>query len=277
MARIQIGGAGGAPSNNVIRSLRESGSGDYLIGQSSVTADLLLADCEEVHAMFPALAPEYPGAMLALLQLTRPDLLHAQNDFEVRAISRIRDDISAMGVRMLLPAAETVEVCVDKFRSYEIWAEAGVPVPQTRMLRDDDDLDRAFEELGPKIWLRATEGGGGRGALPTDSRELAHAWIEHNDGWGRFTAARMLTPESVTWQSIFYEGELVVAQSRRRLGWAFADRAPAGVTGVTRVAERSPTTRSMPSPSSQSEPGPGPPRPFRCRHDAGSPRSADAD
>jgi hypothetical protein len=237
VARIQIGGAGGAPSNNVIRSLRESGRDDHLIGQSSATPDLLLADCDEIHAIVPALAPEYPAALLGLLARTQPDLLHAQNDFEVRAVSRLRDEIAALGVRMMLPAPETVEICVDKFRSYEIWAAAGIPVPQTHLIRTPEDLDVALEQLGPTIWLRATEGGGGRGALPTDSRALAHAWIDHQAGWGRFTAARMLTPDSIAWQSIWYEGELVVAQTRRRLGWAFADRAPAGVTGVTHVGE----------------------------------------
>src|SRR3546814_10024483 len=42
MARIQIGGAGGAPSNNFIRSLRESARHDHIIGTRSEehTSDL---------------------------------------------------------------------------------------------------------------------------------------------------------------------------------------------------------------------------------------------
>ena len=51
-----------------------------------------------------------------------------------------------------------------------------------------------------------------------------------------FTAASMLGRNSITWQSIWWEGELIVAQTRRRYEWAFSSRAPAGVTGVTRVA-----------------------------------------
>ena len=58
-------------------------------------------------------------------------------------------------------------------------------------------------------------------------------WLEFNDGWKSFTAAEYLSPETVTWQSIWVDGELVVAQGRKRLYWEFADRAPSGVTGIT--------------------------------------------
>jgi carbamoyl-phosphate synthase large subunit len=237
VSRIQLGGAGGAPTNNVIRGLRESGRGDYLIGQTSVPSDLLLADVDERYVVPPATAPDYREKLLALLGRTQPDLLHLQHDFEVLAVSRLRSDIEALGTMLFLPAPETVEACVDKFRSYELWQAAGLPVPETRMIHTPEDLEAAMRDLGPQVWLRATTGGGGRGALPTDSPAFARAWLDHHDGWGTFSAARMLTPRSVTWLSIWFEGELVVAQGRRRHSWAFSDRAVAGVTGVTQVGE----------------------------------------
>jgi carbamoyl-phosphate synthase large subunit len=58
-------------------------------------------------------------------------------------------------------------------------------------------------------------------------------WIDFSGGWGSFTAAEYLSPQSVTWQSIWNRGELVVAQGRKRLYWEFADRAPSGITGIT--------------------------------------------
>jgi hypothetical protein len=236
MARMQIGGAGGAPGNNVISSLRASGRGDHIIGQSSSPADLFLADVDEAHLVPPATNPAYRGALLELLDSTHPDMLLVQHDFEVRAVSRIRDEIRARGVCVPLPAQRTVEVCVDKHQSYELWAAAGLPVPTTMLLNSPTDLDEAIRRLGPEVWLRAIEGGGGSGAIATGSPELGRAWIDRFDGWGAFTAASMLGRDSITWQSIWWEGELVVAQTRRRYQWAFANRAPAGVTGVTRVA-----------------------------------------
>jgi carbamoyl-phosphate synthase large subunit len=46
-------------------------------------------------------------------------------------------------------------------------------------------------------------------------------------------AAEHLTNKTITWQSIWYEGDLVVGQGRRRLYWAFDNRAQSGVTGLT--------------------------------------------
>ena len=238
MARIQLGGAGGAPTNGVIRSLRESARDDYLIGTSCVPSDLLLADVDERYFIPPALDPGYSEAALAMISDTKPDLLHLQNDYEVRAIARIRDRVEASEVRLYLPSTETIEACVDKYRSYQIWRAAGLAVPETILLEGVEDLRRAFTVLGPRVWLRAIEGGGGSGSLPTDSFEFARLWIERFEGWGRFTAASMLgDSRSVTWQSIWHEGELVVAQGRLRRSWNFGNRTVSGVTGITGVAE----------------------------------------
>ncbi|MFH1616607.1 MAG: carboxylate--amine ligase [Planctomycetota bacterium] len=237
MARIQIGGAGGAPANNFIRSLRESQRSDYLIGTSCVPADLFLADVNERYVVPPALSADYHKKIMALLRKTRPDFIHLQNDYEVRAISRIREEVSALGVKYFLPSKQTVEDCVDKARSYAIWQSAGIRVPQTLLLHDEQDLKRAFDLLGKTIWIRAAEGGGGRGALPSDNFDFARIWIDHFNGWGSFIASELLTTKSITWLSIWFEGELVVAQTRRRRSWNFGNRTLSGVTGITGVAE----------------------------------------
>ena len=238
--RILLGGAGGAPTNNVIKSLRQGGSGDHLIGTSSVPSDLFLADVDERYVVPYAVADDYPQRLAQLVQKTRPDFLHAQHDFEVRAVSRLRADLEHAGVKLYLPAAETVENTVDKGKSYEIWSRKGVPVPKTMLISNPADLKRAMDTFGGRIWLRATEGGGGKGALPVNNPkdyEFARLWIERYDGWGSFTGAEMLSANSVTWLSIWYHGELVVAQTRARRSWNFGDRTLSGVTGVTGVAE----------------------------------------
>ncbi len=237
MARIYIGGAGGAPSNGFIRSLRESARTDYLIGASSSPTDLFLANTDEIHPVPTAKDARYASAVTRLWQQSKPDFIHVQHDYEVRAISQMRETLNQMGIRYFLPDHEVIENCVNKLKSYYIWKAAGIPVAETIVLKDADDLSVAFKTLGPKIWLRATEGAGGSGALPTDDPKFAEHWITHFKGWGHFTASRLLSKDTVTWLSIWHRGELVVAQGRKRLSWNFGDRTLSGVTGVTGVGQ----------------------------------------
>jgi carbamoyl-phosphate synthase large subunit len=237
VAKIYVGGAGGAPSNNFIRSLRESQRKDYLIGASCTPSDLFLADTNEKHVVPYATSPEYPQSILQLLQNLQPDFMHVQNDHEVLAISRLRDQVQALGVRLFMPAPATIENCINKKKSYEIWRKAGIRVPETMLLRSPEDLRLAFSKFGPKLWIRAIEGAAGHGALPTDDLNFAKLWIDRFNGWGEFTAAQCLTPRTITWLSIWYHGELVVAQTRQRRSWNFGDRTLSGVTGITGVAQ----------------------------------------
>jgi hypothetical protein len=112
-----------------------------------------------------------------------------------------------------------------------------LPVPETRLLERPIELADAFHDLGPEIWLRERSGAGGAGSLRTADPSLGHAWVDSRDGWGRYTVAECLTADSVTWQSLWYEGELVVAQTRRRWHWAYGANAPTGVSGITAVGE----------------------------------------
>jgi carbamoyl-phosphate synthase large subunit len=237
MAIIHIGGAGGAPSNNFIRSLRESNRKDFLVGTSCDISDLFLADVDRKYPIPSANHSSYKDALYKIIKKESPEFIHLQNDYEVRAVSRLRDEIEALGVKHYLPARETVENCVDKEKSYQIWEKAGVPVPKTILLNSPADLKRAFDSFGEKIWVRAIEGGGGRGALPADNYDFARIWIDRFNGWGAFTASELLTERTVTWLSLWYQGELVVAQSRRRLSWNFGNRTLSGVTGITGVGE----------------------------------------
>ena len=237
MSKIYIGGAGGAPSNGVIRSLRESSRKDYLIGTSCVPTDLFLADVDERHVVPMATADNYESVCTNLLKSTRPDMVHFQNDFEIRVASSFRHKFDELGISYFMPRHEVIENCVDKEKSYQIWQKSGVRVPKTMRLHSVDDLKKAFDTLGEKIWIRAVEGGGGKGALPTDNFEFAKIWIDRFNGWGNFTASELLDKDTVTWLSIWHEGELVVAQTRKRLSWNFGNRTLSGVTGITGVGQ----------------------------------------
>ena len=239
MKKILIAGAGGAPSEGVINSLLRSKKNEIVIGMGSEVSDLILSNAIQKIYIPYANTPEYKKSLLLLLNTYQPDLIHFQNDLEIYYASLFRDEILATGTKLYMPPHDIIDTCVHKYKSYIAFRNAGVPVARNMLIENEDDLHEAFSELkdeNGRIWLRdVTIGGGGKGALPTNCFAMAKEWIDHHKGWGNFVAAEMLTPNTVTWLSIWYEGELVVAQSRERRGWIHGNRCISGVTGVTKV------------------------------------------
>jgi carbamoyl-phosphate synthase large subunit len=238
MAKILIAGAGGAPSEGVIFSLQQNPNNE-VIGMGSEPTDLVLSQATKKYYIPYANTSEYKQSLLDLLNREKPDLVHFQNDLEIYHSSLIRDDILDTGTKIFMPDHKVIDTCVHKYKSYQAFKAAGVAVPENIEINTEQDLKRAFKELADptgKIWLRDSGiGGGGKGALPTSDYSLAKSWIDHYKGWGEFVAAEMLTPNTVTWLSIWHQGELVVAQTRARQGWTHGNRSISGVTGVTKV------------------------------------------
>ncbi|MVN21012.1 ATP-grasp domain-containing protein [Mucilaginibacter arboris] len=241
MKKILIAGAGGAPSEGVINSLLKSNKNEIILGMGSEPTDLVLSNAQEKYHIPYADSNEYKSSLISLLNSIKPDLVHFQNDLEIYHASKFRDEIHACGVKTFMPAHEVIDTCVHKYKTYLKCKDAGIKVPTNYLINDEEDLKRAFSDLGNgkgNIWLRASSiGGGGKGALPTNDFVFAKGWIERYNGWGDFVAAEMLLPETVTWLSIWYEGELVVAQTRIRKGWTHGNRTVSGVTGVTKVGQ----------------------------------------
>jgi carbamoyl-phosphate synthase large subunit len=230
MRRVLVTGAGGSPATNFVRSLRVAPEPVHLVGTDADRYCLMRAETDSRHLVPPAGDGTYLDVLNAIIEQERIDLMHAQNDTEVAFLSEHRGQV---GARLFLPAQATVRLCLDKFASFERWRAAGLPVPDTVLLRSEEDLQEAFERYQGALWLRATTGAGGRGALPVRDYDTARSWLDFHKGWGTFTAAELLEPDSITWMSIWHDGELVVAQGRRRLYWELSRVSPSGVTGVT--------------------------------------------
>ncbi len=241
MKKILIAGCGGAPSEGVVNSLLKCNKHDEIIGMGSEPTDLILSNAKRKYHVPYADSVEYEGELLKLLNFEKPDLVHFQNDLEIFEASKFRDTIRKTGTQLFRPNHDVIDVCVDKYKTYLKWEKSGLKIPKNILIKNEDDLKESFSELGDaegKIWLRASSiGGGGKGALPTKNFEFAKHWINRFSGWGDFVAAQMLSSKTVTWLSIWHEGELVVAQTRIRKGWTHGNRTLSGVTGVTKVGQ----------------------------------------
>ncbi|PLR84034.1 carboxylate--amine ligase [Bacillus canaveralius] len=243
MEKILITDVGVAPAENVIKSWNESLKKQEIIGVSRNPINLYTSKAEtKRHIPYEfAFGKDYKKSFLGLLEKEKPSLAVFMNDREIFEASKFRDEISATGTKLYMPRHEVIKACTDKYESYKVWQAAGIKVPKTMIIRDESDLKKAFNQLGNqegKIWLRSTIGAGGRGALPTNDYDFAKNWIDIYKGWGSFTGSELLqSDKTVTWLSVWYEGELVVAQTRRRKSWGFGNRTLSGVTGITGVGE----------------------------------------
>ena len=234
MKRILVTGAGGSPSVNFTRSLREGEDEYYIVGTDADKYYLQRAEVDARYYAPPAKHPKYIDFLNYIIEKEKIEFVHAQNDVEVAFLSENREKIHA---KTFFPAKETVKILQDKFESFKVWEKAGIKVPRTVLISRDTDLQELLDSFGGSMWIRAISGAGGRGSLPVHDVKAAKNWLDFNEkegAWdGNFTASELLQPETVTWMSIWKDGELVVAQGRKRLYWELAKISPSGVTGAT--------------------------------------------
>lgn len=239
--KIVITGAGSAQGNATINCLLMANDGEEIIGPGADPSDLMLCHAHKRYLIPHSREANHKKSLLRVLEIERPDMIHFQHDMEVWKALQFRDEIEALGIKMLVPDFDTVDTCVHKYKTWLKFKEAGVKVPENIVVNNRDDLRRALKTLGNdegRIWLRAMGiGNGGKGSLSVNDFEEAEQWIDRSQGWGNFLAAELLTERTITWLSIWVNGELVVAQTRRRNSWAYSAMSPSGVTGITKVCE----------------------------------------
>lgn len=234
MKRILVTGAGGSPSVNFTRSLRQGNEEYYIVGTDADKYYLQRAEVDARYLAPFANDPQYIAFLNHIIAKENIEFVHAQNDVEVAFLSEHREEINA---KTFFPAKETVKILQDKFESFKVWENSGIKVPKTVLISRDTDLQALLDSFGGSMWIRAISGAGGRGSLPVHDVKAAKNWLdfqEKNGAWdGNFTASELLEPETVTWMSIWKDGELMVAQGRKRLYWELAKISPSGVTGAT--------------------------------------------
>jgi len=230
MKRILVTGAGGSPATNFVRSLKAAPEKIYMVGTDCDKFYLMRAETNKRFLVPKANEKDYIDILNQIIEENKLEFLHVQNDVEMSVISEKRDKLD---INLFMPSKDTVKICLNKLESYKRWTKAGIKQPKTMIISNEGDLKKAFEEFGDKIWIRNTSGAGGSGSLATSDIKIAKAWLDFKEGWEKYTVAECLTPNSITWQSIWKDGELVVAQGRKRLYWELSKLAPSGISGVT--------------------------------------------
>ena len=235
MKRILCTGAGGPAGINFIQSLRVAPEQMMIVGTEANEYYLHLAPTKKRYLVPKASDSNYMDSLNEIIRLEKIDFLHAQPDVEVEVVSENRERLDA---KVFLPSKVAVRACQDKLESAKIWKRKGVPVARTIELRNEQAVDRAFEELGSPLWIRARHGAGGRGSTPADNRETAVSWIRYwrsrKVNW-EFIAQEHLPGRNIAFHSLWQNGELITSMARERVEYIYPYLAPSGIMGTPAV------------------------------------------
>jgi len=235
LKRIMATGAGGPAGINFVLSLRLAPERLFIVGTEANQYFSYLAPTDKTYLVPKAGEEGYIDKLNEVIRKEKVEFLHAQTDSEVAVISENREKIEA---NIFLPSKETVKTCQDKLESAKIWIKKGVPTARTIEINSEKDVERAFEELGSPIWIRARHGAGGRGSTPASNVETALSWINYwrkrGVNW-KFIAQENLPGRNIGFHSLWKEGELVTSMARERLEYIYPHLAPSGVTGTPAV------------------------------------------
>lgn len=239
MYKILITGAGSAQTNGVVNCLLDDEEECEIIGVGSDPYDLMFCRAHKKYLIPHSTKPEYKETFLKILDIEKPDIVHFQHDVEMAIALKFEDEIRARGCILFVPDYETIDTCVYKYKSWKKFKEAGIKVPENIIINDEKDLVKSFSELSDgeqPVWFRPMIiGNAGKGAFVTRDIEEAKENLSNVNGWGNYMAAEYLPGENMTWLSIWNKGELIVAQGRKRGGWAYSSMSMSGVTGITKI------------------------------------------
>lgn len=233
MIKILVAGAGGTPSINFIRSIKKYSEKIRVIGTEANKYYLFRSEADKNYLIPRVSEKKYLNSLNHIINKERIQFMHIQNDEELKFVSENREKIKT---DLFLPSKKTIRICQDKYLSYQAWKKANIKVAETKMINSVKDLSSAFKSFNGKIWIRSIKGAAGKWSMPVEDIEIAKSWINIHKGWGKFIASELLKENSITWMSIWYNGELIIAQSRKRLYWELSRLTLSGVTGITGAA-----------------------------------------
>jgi carbamoylphosphate synthase large subunit len=235
MKKILVTGVGGPAGINFVMSLRIAPERIFIVGTEANKYFIYSASVDKRYLLPKATEVDYIDRLNEIIRKENVKFIHPQPDIEVAIISENREKLEA---NVFLSSKEAVCKCQDKLESMRIWQKNDIPVARFIELCKESDIDKAFEEFGGPIWIRARHGAGGKGTTPAYNKETALSWIRYwksrNVKW-EFIAQEYLPGRNIGFHSLWKDGELITSMARERVEYIYPNLAPSGVTGTPSV------------------------------------------
>ncbi len=153
MARVLVLDGHSAAALAFTRSLGRAGRW-VAVGHSAGTfAPAALSRYCRSHLAYPDSTQDVSGFAAALLEFLgkeKIDLVVPITDWTIIPVSRYREQIETLS-SVALPRHEVLELVSDKYRTVELARSLDVPVPETWLIHDPDDLDRLPRLIFPVV------------------------------------------------------------------------------------------------------------------------------
>jgi carbamoyl-phosphate synthase large subunit len=169
--KILVTGAGALLGQGIIRVLKESALGAYVIAvdPSPLAPGLYWAD--EAHLVPLAKSPDYLARIRAVLERTRPDAILIGTDVELELFARHRAELeSEFGCAVVVSSPRVVGIADDKYQTYLFLKEHGFPYPDSCLPGEEGAL---LERVGFPLVVKPRVGARSIGVhVVQDRREL---------------------------------------------------------------------------------------------------------
>src|SRR5216683_6724144 len=139
--RLLVMGAGGGPTNNLVRSLTLGDSSFSIIGCHSNRFTLKNSPTERNYLLPSAKHPAFIESLNTVIEKEHIDLLIPNSDADVKAISALQASIHC---RIFLPRSDVIELCQDKYELSTFLQDRSVSVPASRRIASLDVIDDLF-------------------------------------------------------------------------------------------------------------------------------------
>jgi carbamoyl-phosphate synthase large subunit len=146
MTTILLSAAGAPGSARLIRALHENGERTIrIVGTDMSDRAIGKHLCDAFHVVPPGSSPDYPDAILDLVESEGVDLVLPQSSFDLEALSATRERFP---VPVLVSSPQTVQRSNDKAESYALLQRIGVPTVEFRRVAGARQVEAAARELG---------------------------------------------------------------------------------------------------------------------------------
>lgn len=177
--------------------------------------------------------PVWGRCLLDLARRHRLDVVLPWTDVDARAASAHAAALAAVGTSVACPPARLVELACDKWATTLRLADAGIPVPESRLVRTAADVAAAATEMGyPRqpLLLKPRGLAGGHGVwsirpggdltrtapVPRLPLEAMVAAIATSDGRAEFLLQHELTGTDISVDVLAHDGRVIASAVRTR-------------------------------------------------------------